>query len=299
MIMLATSDPIDQQAIATADSNDEFIKLWLRGKSVNSQRAYRKDIEYFCAYLQKRYGDDFRFAQITLNNLHGFMDEAETLGWAESTLNRRLACVKSLLTFGNQTGLLRLNVGRAAKLRDVPKKFSERTLTESQMLTMIALTPKPRDRVMLRFMYATALRVSEVSSLRWKNFTPNHDSTATVHVFGKGRKDRWIKFSAETWREVQSICADAVADDFVFQSRQGEGLKPNQIRNIVKAAGNRIGMGDQISCHWLRHSHAGHNVQRGTALTLIQETLGHESLNTTRNYLAANPSDSSALHLPV
>ncbi|MBI4739891.1 site-specific integrase [Candidatus Woesearchaeota archaeon] len=84
-----------------------------------------------------------------------------------------------------------------------------------------------------------------------------------------------------------------------LQSRQGEGLKPNQIRNIAKAAGKRIGMGDQVSCHWLRHSHAGHNVQRGTALTLIQETLGHESLNTTRNYLAANPSDSSALHLPV
>jgi integrase/recombinase XerD len=195
--------------------------------------------------------------------------------------------------------LLRVNVGRAAKLKETPKKFSQRTLTESQVLRMMLLCPKSRDRVLLRFIYAVGCRVSEVCSLRWQDFCPNHDGTATVHIFGKGRKDRWVKFSAETWKELQSIREDAGQDDFVFQSRNGGGLKPNQVRNIVKAAGKRVGLGDRVSPHWLRHSHAGHNVQRGTALTLIQETLGHESLNTTRNYLAANPNDSSALHLPV
>lgn len=294
---LALRDRSGEQ-LAIANSNQELINLWLRGKSPHTQRSYRLDIQYFLFYLQQRYGDEAELSQVTLNDVHGYLDQAEEQGWSDSTINRRLAAIKSLLTFGNETGILRVNVGRAAKLKDVPKKFSERTLTESQVLTMIALTPNQRDRVLLRFMYAVAARVSEVCPLRWRDFTPNLDQTATVHIFGKGRKDRWVKFSAETWKELQSLRGDAGSDDYVFRSRLGDGLKPNQVRNIVRAAGKRIGVSD-ISPHWLRHSHAGHNVQRGTALTLIQETLGHESLNTTRNYLNANPSDSSALHLPV
>jgi integrase/recombinase XerD len=121
---------------------------------------------------------------------------------------------------------------------------------------------------------------------------------ARYYIFGKGRKNRWVKFSVDTWNELKNFRGAATPDDYLFPSRQGGGLKPNQVRNIVKAAGERVNA-PHTSPHWLRHSHAGHSVQRKVPLTLLQETLGHESLNTTRNYIAANPSDSSAMHLPV
>lgn len=291
---MLSDPPAPPNALVASDTTlEQLIELWLKGKSPNSQRAYRRDIEYFLAFLNGK-----SLGQITLNDVHDYLEAMEAQGWAESTLNRRTATVKSLLTFGNATGLLRVNVGKALRLKEMPKTFSQRTLSESQTLMLIAMTPKLRDRVMLRFMYAVGCRVSELCSLKWKDITENPDGTATVHIFGKGRKNRWVKFSADTWKELQNFRGAATADDHLFPSRQGGGLKPNQVRNIVKAAGLRIDVSG-TSPHWLRHSHAGHSVQRKVPLTLLQETLGHESLNTTRSYIAANPSDSSAMHLPV
>ena len=286
---------ISANALLDSDTTlEQFIDLWLKGKSPNSQRAYRRDIQYFLDFLA-----DQSLAHLTLNDVHAYLDQLETHGWSEATVNRRTAAVKSLLTFGNVTGVLRVNVGSAVRLKKLPKKFSQRTLTESQVLMMIAQTPSDRDRLLLRFLYAVGCRVSELCDLKWENITANPDGTATVHIFGKGRKNRWVKFSAATWQELQTLRRDACPTDFLFASRQGgAGLKPNQVRNIVKAAGQRIHLTD-VSPHWLRHSHAGHSVQRHVPLTLLQETLGHESLNTTRNYIAANPADSSGLHLPI
>lgn len=291
--MLAAPLPPSNSILADDTSLEQVIELWLKGKSPHSQRAYRRDIDYFLSFLK-----DKPLGQITLNDVYAYQTAMEGLGWAESTLNRRMATVKSLLTFGNSTGLLRVNVGKAVRLKEMPKTFSQRTLTESQTLMLIAMTPKLRDRVLLRFMYAIGCRVSELCALKWQDIMPNPDGTATVHIFGKGRKNRWVKFSADTWKELQNFRGAATADDHLFPSRQGGGLKPNQVRNIVKAAGLRIDVSG-TSPHWLRHSHAGHSVQRQVPLTLLQETLGHESLNTTRNYIAANPTDSSAMHLPI
>ncbi|MBF2029700.1 MAG: tyrosine-type recombinase/integrase [Oscillatoriales cyanobacterium C42_A2020_001] len=290
---LAPSSISSNATIARVNSLEQFIDLWLKGKSPNSQRAYRKDIQYFLVFL-----GDKPLEQMMLNDVHDYLAAMEAQGWAESTINRRLAVVKSLLTFGNSIGLLRVNVGKAVRLKEMPRNFSQRTLTESQVLMMIAMTPDQRDRTLLRFMYAVGCRVSELCSLRWQNITENPDGTATVHIFGKGRKNRWVKFSCETWKELQNLRGAAKPEDHIFASRQGGGLKPNQVRNIVKEAGLRVNA-PETSPHWLRHSHAGHSVQRKVPLTLLQETLGHESLNTTRNYIAANPSDSSAMHLSV
>ncbi|MDX2231482.1 MAG: tyrosine-type recombinase/integrase [Leptolyngbyaceae cyanobacterium bins.349] len=291
--MLVPSEIGSNAPIASVSTIQEFVDLWLKGKSANSQRAYRRDIEYFLAFLA-----DKSLERLTLNDVYAYVEVMEQQGWAESTINRRLATVKSLLTFGNATGILRVNVAKAVKLKELSKQYSQRTLTESQTLMMIAMTPNPRDRVMLRFLYAVGCRVSELCALKWQDITENADGTATVHIFGKGRKNRWVKFSADTWKELQTLRGDATPADYLFASRQGNGLKPNQVRNIVKAAGERVNA-PNTSPHWLRHSHAGHSVQRKVPLTLLQETLGHESLNTTRNYIAANPADSSAMHLPV
>ena len=293
LVMTSASLTASNALLAGDTTIAQFIDLWLKGKSANSQRAYRRDIEYFLSFIGEK-----TLAELSLNDIYAYVEAMEQQGWAESTINRRLATVKSLLTFGNSTGLLRLNVAKAVKLKELPKKFSQRTLTESQTLMMIGLTPAGRDRVLLRFMYAVGCRVSELCALKWENITENPDGTATVHIFGKGRKNRWVKFSADTYNELQSLRGSATPTDFIFASRQGGGLKPNQVRNIVKAAGERVNA-PATSPHWLRHSHAGHSVQRKVPLTLLQETLGHESLNTTRNYIAANPTDSSAMHLPV
>jgi len=67
---------------------------------------------------------------------------------------------------------------------------------------------------------------------------------------------------------------------------------------IVCKAGLRAS-GKGISPHWFRHAHAGHAIDRGAPVILVQQTLGHADLRTTSHYDHARPNDSSSLYLPV
>ena len=85
------------------------------------------------------------------------------------------------------------------------------------------------------------------------------------------------------------------AVDLVRQSGFGEAWGPI-LWSLVGAA-RRAGLGNDVSPHWLRHSHATHAMERKTDIALVQRTLRHSSIATTGRYLHARPDDSSALHL--
>ena len=63
---------------------------------------------------------------------------------------------------------------------------------------------------------------------------------------------------------------------------------------IVRKAAKRAGIEKAVSCHWLRHAHASHALDRGAPIHLVQATLGHSSIQTTGRYLHARPTDSSS-----
>ena len=130
---------------------------------------------------------------------------------------------------------------------------------------MIALTPKERDRVLLRLLYASAGRVSEVCSLAWRDVQPsNSGESGQVTLFGKGEKTRAVVLSKATWRALLSLRGAALASDPVFQSQKGGALDPSQVWRIVRAAAKRAGISGNVSPHWFRHSHASHALDRGS-----------------------------------
>lgn len=102
---------------------------------------------------------------------------------------------------------------------------------------------KPRDRLLLRLLYASGSRVSEIINLQWRHVQPSGDS-GQITVTGKGGKTRAIKLSVATWKALQEFGPpDASADDYVFQSqrRQGQEQRRGQLDrtavNIVRKAG--------------------------------------------------------------
>lgn len=283
--------------LAECKNNDELIELWLHGKSPHSQRAYRRDVGYFLAFIEMK-----PLPLVVLNDVQAFASAIEAQGYSSNTLLRRLSAVKSLLSYGHRIGVLPVNVGAPLTAPKGKETLGERILTESQVLTMIALTPSVRDRILIRFLYAVGCRVSELCQLKWRDLREAPHGCGQVTLFGKGRKTRTVIFSAETWGLIQSLRGDAYADDPVFASRKGKGkghLDPSYVRQIVVEAARRAGIQGKVSPHWLRHSHASHALERGTPISLVQSTLGHASVATTGLYLHARPTDSSALHLPV
>lgn len=282
-------------AMATATTNSDLITLWLHDKSPNSRRGYQRDVMQFLMVIGQ-----LPLSKVTLNDLQAFSNALGGKGYAVSTVSRKLAAVKSLLTFGHRVGVLPVNVGSLVKLPKGKEKLAERILSQGQVRAIIEVTENLRDRVLIRFLYATGARVSEVCALKWRDIQEISGGRAQVSLLGKGGKTRVVVFSVEMWEVLQKLRGSGGLNAPVFKSRkQGGHLDPSQVNRIVRKAAERVGLEAKVSPHWLRHSHASHSLERGASLQLVKESLGHSHIAMTERYLHARPDESSALYLGV
>lgn len=279
------------EMIQQADSDEQLIRLWLHGRPQHTQRAYRRDAERFIEFSDKP------LRSVKLIDLQAFADHlAETL--KESSVHRSLSAVKSLFAFGFQLGYFQFDVGRALKLPGFRDELAERILGETEVLRIISLEPNPRNRAILLTFYAGGFRVSEICSLKWRHLQ-KRDNTGQITVFGKGEKTRTVLMPQSVWDTLMTLQGDAPADGPVFRSRKKGHLHESAVWRIVKKATKRAGIEKDVSCHWFRHAHASHALDRGCPIHLVQATLGHSSISTTSKYLHAKPTDSSGNYLPV
>jgi integrase/recombinase XerD len=292
--------------LAPINAQQRLIQLWLHDKPSSTQKCYLRYAVSFTAFLA---GVCKAIAHATLEDLVEFSEYLHNKKLAAPTIKTYMAAVKSLLSFAYKTGYIKENPGAAIKLKKLDQRLHSKVLTLTDIALMIRLTERAdyrykyqqiRDVLILKLLYVAGLRVSELVGLRWKDFTPR-DLTGQVTVVGKGDKSRHVLLPEYLWVELMNYRGDASKDAYVFKSRKGKGLKLLQRQNvdpIIKDAAERAGLTEKVSCHWLRHSHATHNAERGTPVPLIQQTMGHSDIATTSGYIHIRPGDSSALHLP-
>lgn len=277
--------------VPQADNVNQVIAMWLHGRPHTTQRAYAYEIKGVLAFMGKP------LTHITLGDLQDYFSTLD--GLAPASRARAINSVKSLFSFAQKIGYLQFNPAAAVQGPKIKNALAERILTEAQVHQLLALEPHPRNRVLLRLMYAAGLRVSEICGLKWRD-VQERDSAGQITVFGKGGKTRVVLLSSETWASLIDLRGEAGGDDPVFASRKGKGhLHPSQVKRIIQAAAERAGIKAPVSPHWLRHAHASHALDRGAPIHLVQATLGHASVATTGKYLHARPEDSSARYLGV
>ncbi len=303
------------QAYRMADvaNTAQLVSLWLATKrSKESHRAYETDIRCFVGFLlsenpQQVRLNDIDLRTITINDVQAFADYLEThkspetlKPLAPSSRARRIAAVKSLLSYGCKIKYLQFNAASDTLLPKAKDKLAERILSELEVMTMVALTTSERDRLLIQFIYYTAARVGEVSQLQWSDIRSNRDGQGQVTLFGKGEKSRTVLIPKKVYAALLALRSSSDTNDSaVFKSRKGaKPLGERHIREIIAAAALKAGIQGNVSPHWLRHSHASHSLDRGAPVQLVQQTLGHTSLQTTSRYAHARPSDSSGLYLP-
>jgi integrase/recombinase XerD len=274
-----------------ADSDAQLVALWLHDRGANTAAAYRFEAGRFQAFAQKPLG------AVTLGDVQAFADSMEHLKPASRA--RALAAVKSLFAFGHRLGYLPFDVARPVRLPPQRSQLAERIMSEADTQRMLALEPRPRNRALLRLLYAAGVRVSEACGLRWRDLAEREEG-GQITVFGKGGKTRAILLPSGVWRELLALRGEAGPDDPVFRSRNRGGMLSRvQVERIVTAAARRAGIAGNVSPHWLRHAHASHALDRGAPIHLVQATLGHSSVATTGRYLHARPTESSSRYLAV
>lgn len=273
-----------------AESDQHLIDLWLHGRSKHTQRAYRADAGRFLEAVAKP------LHGITLGDLQQFAGQLVESGLGPTSVYRTMSAIKSLFAFGHRIGYLTFDVARPFRLPALREQLAERILDETDVVRMIALENMPRNKAMLLTLYTGGFRVAELCSLKWSDLQ-NRDKAGQITVFGKGGKTRTVLMPEAVWRHLQSLRSEAGEDAPVFRSRKGGHLDESQVWRIVRKAAKRAGIEKEVSCHWLRHAHASHALDRGAPIHLVQATLGHSSVATTGKYLHARPTESSSSYL--
>lgn len=287
-MMIAPAGAPLAPTVAAAD--DQLIALWLHGRSVHTQRAYMYDVAAFRRHCGRE------LAAVTLADIQAWADSLGQL--SPVTRARRISAIKSLMAFGHRLGVLPVDAGRPVRLERAPDTLAERIMPESDLQRMIALEPDRRNRLLLRLLYASAIRISELIGLKWRD-VKDRDEGGQVTVWGKGGKTRAVLLPAAVYADLVAARKSAGPMDPVFSAARGGPLHQTRVRQIVAAAGRRAGIAGRVSPHWLRHAHASHAMDRGAPIHLVQTTLGHASVSTTGRYLHARPNDSSARFLVV
>ena len=275
----------------SADSDDLLIARWLHGRGPHTQRAYVADVRAFRTEVSPP------LAHVTLGDLQRFADSLDGAGRSVSSRARTLSAVKSLLSFGHRTGYLSYDVGAALRLPRSLTSLSSRILDEADVVKMLDVTD-PRDRTVMRLLYATGLRVSELCGLRWRDVHARAERAQLV-VRGKGGRVRSVLLPGVIAAELAALRNGVGGEGPIFVSRRGAALSTSQVFRIVRRAASDAGLPHAVSPHWLRHAHATHALERGAPLHLVQATLGHHSIATTGRYLHARPTASSGDFLPL
>jgi integrase/recombinase XerC len=254
-----------------------------RGVSAHTLRAYRKDLEDFSDYVEKRAED------IEMIDVRAFVARQIKDGLSKTTAGRRLAAVRSFLKYLYREGYIREN---PAKLVSTPK--AQRPLPRFLSVDDIFLLvqqPKSigflqtRDRAILELLYSSGLRVSEVAGLNMEDVNTRE---GLVKVRGKGKKERILPVGSKAVDAIKSYLVEKILlkrkDKALFLNNRGRPLSDRGVRRVVVKYAKMIGISGSIGPHTLRHTFASHLLQAGADLRVIQELLGHVSLSTTQKY---------------
>jgi site-specific recombinase XerD len=240
-----------------------------------TRRAYRFDLDPLADWLESR-GATLEDLDVRL-----FSDYAAELGrgrprrLSPATIARRLAAVRSLIRFAlgpERVPDVQLTPRRPRRLPRAPKLDElERTLSGFDGREPLQL----RNRALVELVYSAGLRSQEAVGL---DLADVDFDAETLHVHGKGGKDRVVPLGEEAAYRVGVYLRDARpqlvtgAENALFLSARGRRLDTSTLRRLVPHP------------HQLRHAFATHLLEGGADLRVIQELLGHSSLSTTQVY---------------
>jgi integrase/recombinase XerD len=279
-----------------------IIELWLHSKrSKHTQKAYIRDINDFYDFLQQN-DRSITVKGVTLKDIQDYAEHLKSEYKETSTQARKIATVKSLLTFASQMRYTDFNVGAAQPLPEGKDKLAQRILSTSQVQNIIyEARDNKRNHAMLLLLYGSGIRCAELCGLQWEDVQETAIG-GQITVFGKRNKTRSIPLHKVVWDELITLRPENVQSaDYVFQSRKSTNqgrLTEVQVWRIVKGYAEKAGI-KRASTHWFRHAHATHAMEKGAPLRLIQATLGHADLRTPSRYQHVRPDASSSQFLDL
>lgn len=288
----------------------------VRNSSPHTLRSYGNDLEQFLAFLTPPGTPMPAPQEVTHVMIREFIAHLHDLRLEKSTIARKLAAIRSFFKYAVREGVVARSPARMVATPKLPKRIPAVLSAEdlNAFLDSIAADPQPasgrqrklarqsdesrlmvrRDRAILEMLYASGLRVSELTGL---NLLDMDRKELMLRVRGKGSKERIVPYGGKAEKALEAY--ESVRDEIlrkaggrgdrqaVFLNHFGTRLTQRSVARIVKKYARLANVNWDLHPHSLRHAFATHLLADGADLRAIQELLGHSSLSTTQRYTHA------------
>lgn len=268
-----------------------------KGASDNTVAAYRNDLSQFHSFLStlNLNGDNPDWTCVKKETIVAYVLELKERRYAEASVARKVAAVKSFFQFLQAEGCIRGNPTETLESprvgKSLPKPLTVQQVDELLEQPSRRKTPEAlRDRAMLELLYATGLRVTELVSLNLDSISLDSHSPS-ARCLGKGAKERSVPIHEQAMRALVNYLNDGRArlvrnkkERALFVNRRGERLTRQGFWLILKQYAREAHIEGPVTPHSLRHSFATHMLRGGAPLRSVQELLGHANISTTQVY---------------
>lgn len=274
------------------------IQLWLsRFSSTETRRAYACDVRDCMQALGGK-----ALGAVSFEDTIWYTAQLQA-EYKPSSVSRKVGVLKSLYRFLSEpaVGYLTINPWYIVRAPGFSSTAEHRVLTESEVMRLLVAATNHRQRVVLWLLYYAGMRAAEVSAARWSDLVPRPDvGSGQISIRGKGGKQRVMLLPRAIWDQIVAFgMGPIVLGGVLVRSQKGGAISPSAIWRMVRGIAQRAGIQKPVSPHWLRHAHVTHALHRGCPITVVARNLGHASIQTTMRYDHQQPTESSALFLPV
>lgn len=269
--------------------------------SDNTVQAYRRDMRRFYEWAGDR-----KPQKLNVNDLSDYAAWLHAKNLSPASLARHLISLKMFyrylqleaITLDNPAELL----GSQKLWQRIPQVMSPETIERMLLQPLTNKHCKARDRALLELLYATGCRASEISNLKVRDVRLDD---GLVICRGKGDKERVVPLGGRAIEAVRVYLRDerptlaGPGEDpspYLLLSRRGKPVRRERVWELVKSYALQAGAHPDVSPHTLRHSFATHLLAGGADLRLVQEMLGHSSIQTTQIYTHVDQTRLQAVH---
>ncbi len=263
-----------------------------RGLAENSLLAYRADLHRYLDTLMQQ-SRVHHPREIRTTHISHFLKVLTEVGLAPSSIARTVSALSQFHVFMHGEGIAPDNPAERIARPSLPAYLPE-VLTQDEAARLVSQpdgrTPAGiRDRSILETLYASGMRVSELTGLTVDQVLGEH---SILRVVGKGMKERLVPLGRPARTALAQYLATSRPLFFkaarpsaaLYLNQRGSALSRVSVWTIVRQAAREAGIDRDIHPHTLRHSFATHLLEGGADLRSVQELLGHADIGTTQIY---------------
>ena len=268
---------------------DKFIKtLQLKAYSPNTIRLYKGEL-----LLLLRLLGNYPVYKLTISHIKSYLLwQIKKKQYSETKVHTAVNAIKFYFEQVRQNKKMFIEIPRPKKPFQLPTVHSP-----EQVKQILTAKENSKHKTMLMAGYSGGLRISEIVSLK---ITDIDSSRMVITIRGaKGKKDRQVGLSVKLLEQLRKYYKEYKPKKYLFEGAYGGAYSTRSLQQVFKSAKELSGNPKHGGMHSLRHSYATHLLEGGTDIRIIQELLGHNSLNTTQRYTHVSTKQTGNVQSPL